>query len=284
MKVVLVLVSILVPALAFEFDKLRTMITAPYGLVVENNTLEISESDFAIQASRKDFPYLVAIISYRSIKEPFLNGGALISSQWILTAAHCIDCCQTHTAVLGAYDLSIKEPERLLLRLDIAYIYQHEEYNMKTLQNDICLIKLKRNIEMNDFIAPINVPTYSETENHYTNKMVNVSGWGNGSEKVDEMIHYVETPILNISKCRELLNNLPNVDMHICIDGTKSFCRGDPGGPLVLKDSNGQRTIIGISSWSSSNGCDRRSPVVFIRVANYLDWIRTVTKIRNEDY
>ncbi|KAL9700799.1 hypothetical protein quinque_004240 [Culex quinquefasciatus] len=64
----------------------------------------------------------------------------------------------------------------------------------------------------------------------------------------------------------------------ICTRGEnrQSTCNGDSGGPLVLEDD---RTLIGVVSFGSAIGCERRLPVAFARVTEFTEWIRNKTGV-----
>jgi secreted trypsin-like serine protease len=50
--------------------------------------------------------------------------------------------------------------------------------------------------------------------------------------------------------------------------------QGDIGGSVVTKaDTN--PLLVGVISFVSDNGCDHGDPSGFVRVADYIDWIRT---------
>lgn len=58
--------------------------------------------------------------------------------------------------------------------------------------------------------------------------------------------------------------------------GGKDACQGDSGGPAVSTKTKKQ---AGVVSWGQ--GCARAQfPGVYTNVANYIPWIRTVTRSR----
>ena len=55
------------------------------------------------------------------------------------------------------------------------------------------------------------------------------------------------------------------------VEGGTDTCQGDSGGPMVCFQ-DGSWKLVGITSWGV--GCaERKSPGVYTRVTDYLDWI-----------
>ncbi|XP_066503129.1 complement factor D-like [Hoplias malabaricus] len=79
-------------------------------------------------------PYMVSV----QINEKHHCGGFLVSNQFVMTAAHCYKRMR-FTVVVGAHDLTNNnEGSR---RIEVQYYHLHPEFNAKTLNNDIMLLK-----------------------------------------------------------------------------------------------------------------------------------------------
>ena len=81
---------------------------------------------------------------------------------------------------------------------------------------------------------------------------------------------------LDSKKVKQKLNNVINQFLKklflIYFKGGKDTCRGDSGGPLMVKHSTGRYVLAGITSWGI--GCARPSlPGMYTRAANHVDWI-----------
>ena len=59
---------------------------------------------------------------------------------------------------------------------------------------------------------------------------------------------------------------------YICFD-----LQGDSGGALVIQESDGVFTQVGVVSFVAAAGCQRGFPAGFARVTSFLNWISSVT-------
>lgn len=208
-------------------------------------------------------------------------GGSIISDEWILTAAHCINHnsdVSKITITVGAYNLAnAAEGEKITAVKAIS----HPNWNNQALNGyDIGLIKLSRKIKHPDASA-IQLPSDPiEAILDVKDNMATVSGWGktSGNGSTTNQLREVSFPITpSGSKC----GNLSMPANAICgqkYQG-KDTCNGDSGGPLVAKHK-GQWYQLGVVSYGppkcTGNG-------VYSRVNGYLDWIKQVSGVIPDD-
>ncbi|XP_049624176.1 granzyme B-like [Suncus etruscus] len=81
-------------------------------------------------------------------------GGFLIRKNVVLTAAHCNGSNMTVT--LGAHNIKQKEESQQVISVSKAFL--HPDYDSKTFNNDIMLLKLKSNAKMTKVVKPISLP------------------------------------------------------------------------------------------------------------------------------
>lgn len=228
-------------------------------------------------------PYQVGLTLHMGSKSGWC-GGSLISNQFVLTAAHCAQPADKVTVFLGAHN--IKENEKSQIRIEVPKqnLIVHEQWDSKTLTNDIALIKLPNPIQFNENIKPVNLPRRREQQKNFVNENVLASGWGKDSDQaqsVSPVLRSVEAPVISKQSCNIRYFGVIK-DSHICISGNggKSTCNGDSGGPLVFTEKDGSKTLLGATSFGIALGCEKNWPAVFTRVTSYLDWISGKTGIK----
>nr|XP_009665245.1 PREDICTED: LOW QUALITY PROTEIN: serine protease 55 [Struthio camelus australis] len=119
-------------------------------------------------AQAGDFPWQVSIQS----KGKHFCGGTIISSWWILTAAHCFvkQLPPDLTVVVGTVDLGQKRENKKLDSLIL-----HENFDSESMENDIALILLDSPIQFSEQKMPICLPFISDL---HVWKDCWVAGWG----------------------------------------------------------------------------------------------------------
>uniref|UniRef100_A0A3B5QB02 trypsin n=1 Tax=Xiphophorus maculatus TaxID=8083 RepID=A0A3B5QB02_XIPMA len=81
-------------------------------------------------------PYMVSL----QIQGKHICGGMLIRKDYVLTAAHCKDCYQDITVVLGAHNISKKE--RNQQRINVKKYHAHPQFKADQFEYDIMLLKV----------------------------------------------------------------------------------------------------------------------------------------------
>lgn len=97
------------------------------------------------------------------------------------------------------------------------------------------------------------------------------------------MIRAVKYPIVNQDYCYKQYQaglGRPITDRMICaglIEGGKSGCYGDSGGPLSI-ESNGTRVLVGLVSWGYD--CAKPGyPEVYGHISSVRSWIKSISGI-----
>ncbi|KAH8275573.1 hypothetical protein KR026_010931, partial [Drosophila bipectinata] len=217
------------------------------------------------------------------IRARFKCGGTLITSKFVLTAAHCIK--NTLVSVrLGEHDLSKDEdclsfddePVCLDKPLDVPVdkIFVHEGYERFRAVNDIALIRLKYPVQFTDWIRPICLPITKDLQfESQTNISMEVVGWGiTEEEKLSDVPKKAFVNRLNLAEC----NIFNPMSTKLCASALgKDSCRGDSGGPLnypTLYNGKQRWVQAGIVSYGFQK-CGEDPYAVYTDVAEYMGWI-----------
>jgi len=218
---------------------------------------------------------------------------ALISDQWVLTAAHCDYGDSNLFVALGGHDMTNPdEPNKILVKVEKQY--NHENYSWPDTYpwNDFALMKLAEKVEFNDYIRPVCLPTRTEAQEEYWNVDVKAIGWGQADNTDDWVAGLREVDTKTITKEQQeggydwcVREQFP---FSICIQtdgGSVGICFGDSGGPLLYRRSNGQYITIGVTSFFADGGgpgCQTGLPHGYNSVPYHLDWIQEITGIEIE--
>nr|XP_043067102.1 serine protease grass-like [Drosophila bipectinata] len=217
------------------------------------------------------------------IRARFKCGGTLITSKFVLTAAHCIE--DTLVSVrLGEHDLSKDEdclsfddePVCLDKPLDVPVdkSFVHEGYERFRAVKDIALIRLKYPVQFTDWIRPICLPITKDLQfESQTNIPMEVVGWGiTEEEKLSDVPKKAFINRLNLTEC----NIFNPMSTKLCASGLgKDSCSGDSGGPLnypTLYNGKQRWVQAGIVSYGVQK-CGENPYAVYTDVAEYMGWI-----------
>ncbi|XP_078002798.1 chymotrypsin-C [Phascolarctos cinereus] len=204
-------------------------------------------------------------------------GGTLISSQHVLTAAHCISNSRTYRVLLGKNNLEVEEEDGSVA-VAVDTIFVHEKWN--SLLNDIALIKLAEPVELSDTIQVACLPP--EDSLLPQDYPCYVTGWGLlwTDGPLSDVLQQALLPIVDHDTCSRFdWWSIMVSEKMVCAggDGVLSACNGDSGGPLNCEAEDGAWEVRGIVSFGSSLGCNTaKKPTVFTRVSAYIDWINEV--------
>ncbi|KAJ8932949.1 hypothetical protein NQ314_014328 [Rhamnusium bicolor] len=209
-------------------------------------------------------------ISLRYFSE-HICGGAIISSTWVLTAAHCVQ---------GA-----TLPSFLTVRIGSSYVGSggevitvlstiiHPNYDERTYDYDIALLSLSSSATSNVIARAIALPSTQTGPN--AGQTATITGWGALTQGgvSPSILQVVEVPVVSQNACQvayQVQGHQISPRM-FCAGllgvGGKDACQGDSGGPVTV---NG--ILYGLVSWGI--GCALPDfPGVYSNVANLRQWV-----------
>nr|AYV99562.1 venom polypeptide [Dolopus genitalis] len=206
-----------------------------------------------------------------------LCGGSIIASKVVITAAHCLEGAIDGVVHFGSTKTRPDESTYIGMRVKKQNFIIHERWSRFLLINDIALIILPKPIQFNSAVQPINLPKTGEE--NLENRMAVISGYGRmgDGQGTSTVLRFVPRRIVSGDVCkRTFMGKFRST--HVCVDGSdrKSACPGDSGGPLFVEESNGSRTLVGLTSFGRQT-CESGFPIVYTRVSSYLPWIEKST-------
>uniref|UniRef100_A0A8B9EI26 Neurotrypsin n=1 Tax=Anser cygnoides TaxID=8845 RepID=A0A8B9EI26_ANSCY len=217
-----------------------------------------------------------------------LCGATLISSCWVVTAAHCfkrfgVDV-RRYLLRVGDYHTGVKDEfER---ELPVERIVLHRNYWAGSNDNDIALVRMRGReghcLYFNHHVLPVCLPDRREKSDINRQACI-ISGWGDTGKSYSRTLLQGVVPLLPQEDCEarygQKFTNRMICAGNLSEDKRVDSCQGDSGGPLMCQRSNGRWIILGITSWGY--GCGRKdSPGVYTKVSKYVPWIKKVTKLK----
>ncbi|XP_042588939.1 transmembrane protease serine 2-like isoform X2 [Cyprinus carpio] len=203
-----------------------------------------------------------------------LCGGSVITPYWIITAAHCVqEFSNARDWTVYAGYLTRAEMG-LATGNSVNRIVMHN-FDPRTNENDIALMKLNRPLTITSDVMPVCLPNkgmyFAAPRECY------VTGWGAlfSGGPASQTLQEAKIQLIDRTTCNSrAVYNGRITDTMICagkLEGGVDSCQGDSGGPLVIKE-NSLWWLVGDTSWG--DGCAfRNKPGVYGNVTYFLDWI-----------
>ncbi|XP_065169898.1 trypsin-3-like [Atheta coriaria] len=195
-------------------------------------------------------------------------GGTIIGERWVVTAAHCIKDYDHVTLSVHAGVTNFNEVGQ---KREVAYRYEHPEFNADTLENDIAVLELWDDLEFNDKVGAANLPSSGADPASGTDAVI--TGWGADQEGgwASEHLLALTVHIDDRSTCKISSAVTGVLGSQLCASAHRGGpCHGDFGGPLVIDG-----TFVGIMASSISCGHPEYS-ALYTNVASFVDFIDEV--------
>ncbi|XP_073686088.1 transmembrane protease serine 2 [Garra rufa] len=220
--------------------------------------------------SRGVWPWQVSL----QISRNHLCGGSIITPYWIVTAAHCVEeFSNARDWTVYAGYLTRSEMQSAT-GSSVSRIVMHD-FDPRTNENDIALMKLSRPLTITSSVLPVCLPNKGMYFNAPRESYI--TGWGalRSGGSAPDALQEAKINLIDRMTCNSRpVYNGRITDTMICagkLEGGVDSCQGDSGGPLVVKE-NSLWWLVGDTSWG--DGCAfRNKPGVYGNVTYFLDWI-----------
>lgn len=250
--------------------------------------------------SVRDYPWMTRLFKDGDNDGDYHNGcgGTLISSQWVLTAAHCVldrfdDDGVTPLAISPSllkvvfggniYSSYLSEVDRDSFNIESIIIHpeftgnNEESYAGVGVERDFDIALLK--LATPHYVPGPALITGQQFSALEEGSELTVIGYGrlSGDEEYErpEILQWTNLPYINNASCSffeegKLTDNMFCAGFNdINNENYSGGCNGDSGGP-IFQQNNGQLTLVGLVSWGRS-GCDEYG--VFVNLATLRSWI-----------
>ncbi|KAL7305281.1 hypothetical protein TKK_0002416 [Trichogramma kaykai] len=211
-------------------------------------------------------------------------GAAIISSQWLVSAAHCFnadrDIRQHGRIRVGT---SSKETGGTVFK--IKNVINHPGFKRNKVYDDIALIEVEGNIDFNENQNAIAVVNSADVYKVGTKMQIVGMGCQFSPDKrhfneivASSHLNSAKVEIDEDSACDALFRHLkmPKMrhEIQFCAKSAPSgVCKGDSGGPAVVDNH-----LVGVISLSYDWG-NEDYPDTYTKVFHYRDWISRETNL-----
>ncbi|XP_066248825.1 brachyurin-like [Euwallacea similis] len=264
---------------------IRTSQSRGFVLLKDNETNATTSTSIAssllrivggVEVKANSLPYQAALV----VNGNCFCGGAVISAQYILTAAHCTYNAKYAYVILGAQNWKYKESTQQIYKTTNFIVHHKFKSISKVQENDISLVKISH-IRFNQYVRAIGLP--GSFSGDYSGQLSVLSGWGATSDTssagLTPALRKVYLTVAKNSYCQKFYSDVTLISGQICtqpqdiLSGVVGGCYGDSGGPLVRGTE-----LIGILSFGGSK-CTAGKPSVYTRIMAYRSWIRKYSGI-----
>ncbi|KAG6458189.1 hypothetical protein O3G_MSEX010717 [Manduca sexta] len=219
-----------------------------------------------------NYPSIVALLYSSNLSQWRQTcAGSIINSRNILTAAHCPHGDSTNRWRVRVGSTNANSGGRII---NSQRFIIHANYNRRTLNNDIAIIRLAATITFSNTARAVSYAGVSHILRD--GQTVWAAGWGRTSTNSasSAQLRHVQIWTVNQATCRSRYASTSRTitDNMLCAGsltvGGRGQCQGDSGGPLYHN-----RLLVGV--YSFGEGCGLvRFPGVNVRVSRYANWIR----------
>ncbi|KAI9557875.1 hypothetical protein GHT06_014627 [Daphnia sinensis] len=236
---------------ATQYRRTEGFLSNPVHLareLYETTPVEIEdETEKILYASRNQYPFMVGIFKLNKDEYRFACGASLISTNKILTAAHCVTYNRTKISLdvehlkvkLGMYFLNDTSDDAQLT-MNVSHVKIHESYNPKTKLNNIAILTLYSNIELSETILPV---CLMPSDYYDYNDIFTTMGWINTPSQwnnTDYLWHSNAVLWPNaVWKDEYAKEGIKLTNRMFCVNWNVEYgCRHDDGSPLVVELRN----------------------------------------------
>jgi len=202
-----------------------------------------------------NYPHMLALL--RTSTGGFICGGSIIAasdrqaSSWALTAAHCIAPSTTASGFQWRAGSTRRNSGGTVYAS--AQIFNHPQYNSRTLANDVTLVRTTVPMSGTNIHAIPIAPRCAATGTYgccgACSGMITVTGWGRDEfNNLPLDLRRLDAPIYRRQDCTSRWGNIGADVMCKGVIDNRDTCNGDSGGPLIRQ---GQRLQIAIVSFGA---------------------------------
>lgn len=268
----------------------------------ECGVTKLGKTGNATKSLAFEFPW-IALVRFTKSRRPATCLGSLINRRYVLSVIGCIrktkkdpefvrlgeqvestdpDC----NVVTDKSGQQVKDCAGPVVDIPIESYVFHPEFDNPMYTNDLALIRMSREVEYNDYIRPICLPTTPELRAHVPRFLV-MPAWELDMNAPNHYVgtlekYYVEN--IDLDTCQRLYENAGftpefDDDKRFCglQLGPNYVCSRVPGSPIGTEVDIGgvQRHVEFAMAKFAPLNCTYREkvPMISMRITKYMKWI-----------
>ncbi|KAF2883645.1 hypothetical protein ILUMI_22517 [Ignelater luminosus] len=229
-------------------------------------------------------PFLIRIHFYVNSEKSHYCGGSIISQDYILTSADCLDYGSSISRqgseppprfrqlriVAGSNDL---EAGGSLYLADSEFY--PEGYKVDPINNNIALVKVKPSFRLGPEIKPARLRESPIQEN----SDVYFAGWRSfkkyhEGDPHSQTLQEIKLKVMSSQECQNYHDQLNRNQLCTISYIGQGLCRGHEGGPLIIRDPENEIFAVATKEYSCGSGF----PEVYTKIEPFIKWINETCK------
>ena len=203
-------------------------------------------------------------------------GASLISTNWLVTAAHCVEEFgeRDYEAYVAMDAVDLENDDVRIIQIDQVLI--HPDYvaisDRGVPENDIALIRLSTPVTD---LAPVDIINSIDLAQLVDDDAARIYGWGETGSGASAVLQFADVSFQTQDTCDAAWGGIVSESSVCSIDDVSAVCFGDSGGPMTVT-VDGQEVLVGITSYGAADAdgnCVVGFPDVFMSPAYYFTWI-----------
>ncbi|XP_016058237.1 PREDICTED: probable threonine protease PRSS50 [Miniopterus natalensis] len=236
------------------------------------------------EATARRWPWMVSV----QANGIHICAGTLISSQWVVTVAHCVlQSDVTYSVRVGSP--WIDQLAQTTIDLPVHQVIVNSRFRAHRLwswvgrANNIALLRLKGEFKYSKYVWPICLPGIDYVVKD--GALCTVMGWGlpqvNGTLPQSQTIQEKEVTILNSKECDSFYHRFSKIPSVIRIINSQMICAEDRDREQFCYEISGEPLacpmgktwfLVGMVSWGA--GCGKsEAPPIYLNIPSYQYWI-----------
>ncbi|XP_055527005.1 brachyurin-like [Wyeomyia smithii] len=205
--------------------------------------------------------------------------GAMVSRQFVLTVAQCVQGATTVKVTLGANCLLEGGDNKYRYTFTALEYFVKEGFSDETFENDVAMVQFTdEEVRLPPWVAPVALPAVDE---QHVSEEVFTSGYGLlsfSAESAADSLQFLKLTVLDYEQCQDEFQFVTPESGQFCAqrEDAQPNCVSDVGSPLVVKRKGYMKyTLLGLTSFGQKFACSFGNPGALQEVRAHVEWVQS---------